>query len=232
MSIRNRLEYLEQFSKAAGNTNADWQSDALKLALDIRKFEIELYWKRATYFWAFIAAAFVGYFALQGRPDTGSSFSMIVVACLGLIFSVTWVLANRGSKYWQLNWERHVDVLEDEVTGPLYKTTLTRPPLKWWKVTDPYPFSVTKLNQLASAFVVAVWVCLLAWTIFIVSLPPAGVVFSGILVLTTIVWVRLLYRTGKPSSNVIDVDFTPRLMRNLAATSTAPQDADSSTKSK
>ena len=34
---------------------------ALAYALDIRKFEIELYWKRATYFWGFIAAAFAGY---------------------------------------------------------------------------------------------------------------------------------------------------------------------------
>ena len=34
---------------------------ALAYALDIRKFEIELYWKRATYYWAFIAAAFAGY---------------------------------------------------------------------------------------------------------------------------------------------------------------------------
>ena len=30
---------------------------ALDLALDIRKFEIELYWKRAAYFWGFIGAA-------------------------------------------------------------------------------------------------------------------------------------------------------------------------------
>jgi hypothetical protein len=29
---------------------------ALGYTLDIRKFEIGLYWKRATYFWAFIGA--------------------------------------------------------------------------------------------------------------------------------------------------------------------------------
>ncbi len=34
---------------------------ALELALEIRKFEIELYWKRATYFWAFITIALAGY---------------------------------------------------------------------------------------------------------------------------------------------------------------------------
>ena len=31
---------------------------ALEYALETRKFEIELYWERAKYFWAFIAASF------------------------------------------------------------------------------------------------------------------------------------------------------------------------------
>ena len=40
-----------------------WNSfkEALRFALEIRKFEIELYWKRGTYFWAFIAVAFAAY---------------------------------------------------------------------------------------------------------------------------------------------------------------------------
>ncbi|MCM3904811.1 MAG: hypothetical protein ND866_24200 [Pyrinomonadaceae bacterium] len=37
---------------------------AFNKAWETRNFEIELYWKRATYFWAFIASAFVGYFGL------------------------------------------------------------------------------------------------------------------------------------------------------------------------
>lgn len=32
---------------------------------DIRKFEIEMYWKRATYFWTIIAVTFTGFFALS-----------------------------------------------------------------------------------------------------------------------------------------------------------------------
>jgi hypothetical protein len=39
---------------------------ALTLALDIRKFEIGLYWQRTAYFWALIAAAFAPYFAILG----------------------------------------------------------------------------------------------------------------------------------------------------------------------
>ena len=30
---------------------SDKHKEAIKVALDIRKFEIELYWKRAGYFW-------------------------------------------------------------------------------------------------------------------------------------------------------------------------------------
>jgi hypothetical protein len=41
------------------------QKEALAHALEIRRFEIELYWKRATYFWTFIAAAFAAYGIIQ-----------------------------------------------------------------------------------------------------------------------------------------------------------------------
>lgn len=37
------------------------EEKALNQALDIRKFEIELYWKRATYFWTFIGATMAGF---------------------------------------------------------------------------------------------------------------------------------------------------------------------------
>lgn len=39
---------------------------AYKQAADIRKFEIDLFWKRGTYYWAFILAAFTAHFALLG----------------------------------------------------------------------------------------------------------------------------------------------------------------------
>ncbi|EIJ8446517.1 hypothetical protein LJP04_004306, partial [Salmonella enterica] len=42
---------------------------ALTYALDIRKFEIDLYWKRASYFWAFIAATFAGFITLQASSS-------------------------------------------------------------------------------------------------------------------------------------------------------------------
>lgn len=47
---------------------------------------------------------------------------LLILISLGLIFSVAWTLAISGSKHWQENWEKHIDILEDYITGPLYKT--------------------------------------------------------------------------------------------------------------
>ena len=106
---------------------------ALKQAYEIRKFEIELYWKRATYFWTFIGASFVGYAAFFNASSIGTTpnpkkeFILILIACIGFVFSVAWHCVNKGSKFWQENWENHVELLEDNVFGPLYKTRTKRP---------------------------------------------------------------------------------------------------------
>jgi uncharacterized membrane protein (DUF485 family) len=127
---------------------------AYNQAWDARKFEIELYWKRATYFWAFNATTFVGYFALIRSEaylaaDRFNHAEVYFVVCIGLVLSVAWFLTNMGSKTWQRHWESHVDLLEDSVTGPLYKTVFTTK-----------TFSVTKINELVSLVFVGTWILL------------------------------------------------------------------------
>lgn len=99
---------------------------AYDMAADIRKFEIELFWKRATFFWAFITAIYVAYFQVltQIHHNEHGYISLVVLAALGLFFCVSWLLSSKGSKHWQENWEEHLNILEDDVTGPLYKTYL------------------------------------------------------------------------------------------------------------
>jgi hypothetical protein len=148
--------------------------NALKYALDIRKFEIDLYWKRTTYFWTLIAAVFAGYFALTKIEQKCPVFADInddafIVSCIGLIFTWAWYLVNRGSKFWQENWENHVDMLEDAVTGPLYKIVLSRTK-KNRKFTDniigPWDISVSKVNQWVSFFVVIIWLVFIGKQLF------------------------------------------------------------------
>ena len=144
---------------------------ALEYALDIRKFEIELYWKRATYFWTFTAAAIAGYTVIQRISDEHSRGELsLLLVCLGVIFSLAWYLVNRGSKFWQNNWERHVDMLEDATIGPLYKIILSEEDSNRNIVrrilTDTGTFSVTKINQILSFFILMVWILLLFKTYY------------------------------------------------------------------
>jgi len=187
--ITNRNAYLAKFGD--DETKSAKQVEALKYAHDIRKFEIDLYWRRAAYFWTFIAAAFGAFFLLEktGTPQTESRF---LVACVGLVFSVAWSLANRGSKYWQDNWEQHVDLLENEVTGPLYKMNAKRPDgVTRWSLLEAYPFSVSRINQVLSLFVIGIW------TIMVLMAASAAFSLGSILVVVATgagLW-ALMYKT-------------------------------------
>jgi hypothetical protein len=184
---------------------------ALELALDIRKFEIGLYWQRAAYFWALIAVAFAGYFAIMGADKLPEKeYLAYIVSCIGLLFTWAWFLVNRGSKYWQENWENHVDMLEDETVGPLYKTILHRPEKKGDILRhplSPLAISVSKINLLVSIFTLCIWVVLL-----IHSLPPfrraapvswGHVVVGGSLLFFIIAMPRFAKTDFKPHERVV-----------------------------
>ncbi len=166
--IKDKTAYENQFPSKDGNIEKIKDSDkALRLEkiLDIRKFEIELYWKRATYFWTFIAAALTGYglsvVAKDANSESVLKFQFLIV-CLGLVFSLAWFLVNKASKFWQENWEKHLDLNEDKVVGKLYKTTISKESYSsFWPPTSSYAVSVSKINQILSLFVFTLWVGLL-----------------------------------------------------------------------
>jgi hypothetical protein len=147
--IRTEAEYRSLFPDNVIKT-------AYKTALDTRKFEIDLYWKRAGYFWTLIAAAFAAYFVLWSK-DKPNYVLIFIVSCIGLLLSISWFLVNRGSKYWQENWERHVDLLEQTIAGPLYKTTISKEEYPMFSVKGGYPYSVSKINQSVSMYIATLW---------------------------------------------------------------------------
>jgi len=152
--ISTRSEYLSEFNKNEKATKA------LEFALDTRKFEITLYWQRTAYFWALIAAAFAGYFAvLSAENCEQQSFNVFALASIGFVFSLAWFCVNRGSKFWQENWEHHVDLLEDAVCGPLYKTVL-QGSRKERSFVGGAPVSVSRVNQWVSLFTITIWAVL------------------------------------------------------------------------
>lgn len=143
---------------------------ALDKAWEIRNFEIELYWKRALYFWAFVAAAGTGYGVLALKSEDGGNVMTadllsLAVASVGLVCSFAWYLVNRASKYWQENWERHVGALEDKIMGPLYKTTLAKDYCSYFNPVSGYYFSISKINIMVSLFITVIWCVLFLWTL-------------------------------------------------------------------
>ena len=70
---------------------------------DTRKFEIKLFWHRAIFFGGFISIIFVGYYSTTDKPTI-----QFLLSVLGLLCSFVWFLANKGSKFWQENWEGHI----------------------------------------------------------------------------------------------------------------------------
>jgi len=117
---------------------------AYTVASDIRKFEIGLFWQRAAYFWAFITVVYTAYFKVlvDIYEKQHGHFPLVTLCALGLFFSFSWYLTSKASKHWQENWELHLDLLEDGVTGPLYKTYL-----------EEKSYSVSKINIFAGVIV-------------------------------------------------------------------------------
>ena len=81
-----------------------------------------------------------------------------------MFFSLGWHLANKANKFWQQNWEYHVDQLENYIYGPVYKTVIAKTNYGkriskdfWFSSVGAYPYSVSNIN------------CLLSITFFIAS---------------------------------------------------------------
>lgn len=148
MEKMSEEEYLEIFIN--GRKKEEIEATYQK-AWEAKNFEIEHYWKRANYFWAFQVAAFAGYFSvLNSKNYVKNPEILYFVICIGIITSIAWLFTNKGSKTWQRHWEIHVDMLENNITGPLYKI-----------VTSPKTYSVSKINEIVSYFMVSVWCIIL-----------------------------------------------------------------------
>lgn len=207
----NQKEYECLFSGIVppGDERTPKAEKALDLALDIRKFEIELYWKRATYFWTFIGAALAGYALVYQTAGGDNSWLLLVLSSLGLLFSVAWYLVNRGSKFWQNNWERHVDLLEDQVVGPLYKTIAhgvgSKNPL-----TAPGQYSVSKINQILSVFISLFWMLLIFKSLWPISCSLEPNYFKIGVLVVTVAAVSCLFYFGKSDNEVTKTKLSSR----------------------
>jgi hypothetical protein len=110
----------EQYFHALGFEPCDKEKlkAALARAYELRSFEIEHHWKRATYFWGFQVAIFAAFGLLSKASGTLDWNAMTVaLAGLGVLTAFAQSISTRASKFWQQNWERHIDMLEGSIVS-------------------------------------------------------------------------------------------------------------------
>ena len=84
---------------------------------------------------------------------------LITVECVGVVAAFAWVCANRGSKYWQVNWEQYVDALGKNFIGPLFQHPIDP------TSNNEKRYSVSKVNLTLSWYIFGVWIAILVLTI-------------------------------------------------------------------
>ncbi len=164
------------------------------VALATRNFEIELFWKRSVFFWGFIASAFIGYAtAIKNSPSLA-----LLIACFGLVCSVAWSLVNRGSKYWQENWETIVAEIEDDITGSLFKKRGKQQNKGFW--LSSRKFSVSKVTIALSDFTVIFWLCVMGYhllKVFNLTTWVSLTVATVLIILISLIFSCIMIWSGK-----------------------------------
>ncbi|MCW1931767.1 hypothetical protein OKW52_05690 [Pararhodobacter zhoushanensis] len=137
-----------------------------------------MYWRRSAYLWTLQGAALAGLAVILSTgplneeclpiaPQTSGHChlvwvrSVVIVAiwCFGVFTAFAWLLLLRGAKFWQNNWERHVDFIEDRISGAIYKTY----PVPKYEA----PYSVSKINELMAGFTLLMWILIGATSVAI-----------------------------------------------------------------
>ena len=184
--------------KRSGNEDEEKKyREAYDKAHDIRKFEIEMYWRRSAYLWTLQGAALAGLALILSnstldeeclhlvsneadkcRREWVELVVIVAIWCFGIFTAFVWLFLLRGAKFWQNNWERHVDLLEDRISGALYKTY----PVKNFEA----PYSVSKLNELMAGFTFLMWILIGVVAVLIIfGVSALATIIVPILALST-----------------------------------------------
>jgi TRAP-type C4-dicarboxylate transport system permease small subunit len=180
----------------------DIHKEALNKAWETRNFEIDKFWQRSMFFWGFIVLISTGYVTVV----TGKSYDTekvmyldFYLILLGIIFSFAWLFVIKGSKQWQENWEEHINYLENEITGPLYKTI-------YYKGKNYY--SVSKITKMLAGAIIVTWFFLLGHYIYancniirnlfeFAFKRPKEIIFLLLPLIGTVIFIFFMKRCGQ-----------------------------------
>jgi hypothetical protein len=137
------------------------KDEYVKYLFEHERMELDLFWKRATYYWSIIATIFAGYFLILSKGPGNAEIELLIEA-LGIVFSVSWYMVNSGSKFWNDHWVNKVKKIDEHSTFQLFNTPDSEK--RDWSeiryVFKPFPYSVTAINLVVSFYISVLWVIL------------------------------------------------------------------------
>jgi hypothetical protein len=133
-----------------------------KYLFEYHKMEIDMYWKRSTFYWTIIGAIFAGYFLISGSINDNTRLKLLVES-LGVIVSLSWYLVFRGSKFWDIHWINKIQEIKNNNLLDIVKEE-KQSYGKIFNLFRPFPFAITKINLILSFFILLVWVVLMIET--------------------------------------------------------------------
>lgn len=130
--------------------------------LNVRNFEIELVWKRATFFWALQLALLTALGLMLTRDPNGNgangliAYVSLALATLGVLVALSGFLASRGSKYWQSAWEKKLEQIEAAAEkNEKFFADYAVIESKWFGAG---PFSVSKQMIIIQSYFIIFWI--------------------------------------------------------------------------
>ena len=156
---------------------------------DTRKFEIKLFWQRALFFGGFITIIFAGYSSKDIPKDV-----KFLLSILGALCSFVWFLANKGSKFWQENWEGHIAYsIYGSFFGIHYWKKDTKENRKS-KIFNAERFSPSKLAIALSFYIIILWgILVISQYIDLTKIPQHRTIFLAL----TIAYAIYVFNSSK-----------------------------------
>ncbi|ENN8395791.1 hypothetical protein ACAX60_004429 [Serratia marcescens] len=212
------IESKEYFEHLLGKSLSDGEKftkqdydkieEAYNKSHDIRKFEIELYWKRSTYFWTLISVlvAICGVvsaaFLKDGKFPTELRSFLFCTSILGYFISLHFLITCVSGKQWQENWERHIDILESYFSGNLYKLNLVKGKLR---------YSISLSNEIIVAAITFAWIIIIIYNMLDI---PKAIMWKGVTFLIVITAAYLWMSLKRSKNTDIDITFNIRTVKS------------------
>ncbi|KFD19197.1 RipA family octameric membrane protein [Yokenella regensburgei] len=181
--------------------------EAYDKAHSIRNFEIELFWKRASYCFTIIAALITlcgvlasTYFKPNiSERDHNLLLLIAFISFLGVVFTIMSHLMMVSGEYWKRNWELHISMLEPLFSGRIYSTHLVSSENR------------TSISRMLLLFFMAIYVCWLVILGFVLKENENFIIPLFVILIASVVYIVIFTFSKNKTQDVFVTSYFVRI---------------------